>query len=126
MQRRGILRFLGILFICIFILFYNGSKIIKSFVQIEIIPENTETPLFNEGYIYEIENESEENTEEPSEPSETEKKDEDIKESVQTSAGAVKGKIISSYISPYEGSNSYSGVYLKNSTSQKINLKSFL
>lgn len=126
MQRRGILRFFGIICICLFILLYNGSQIIKKFTQLEITPQNTETPLFNGGYIQEIEDEEEYIEEIPTEPLKTENETEDIKESVQTSAGAVKGKIISSYISPYEASNSYSGVYLKNSTSQSINLKSFL
>ena len=63
------------------------------------------------------------------------------KESVQASAeetpnktesvaanteGAVKGKIISRYISPYNAGLSYNKVYLKNSTDLEINIKELL
>lgn len=44
----------------------------------------------------------------------------------QVSASAVKGKIESRYISPYTASLSYNNVYIKNSTSLKINIKEML
>ncbi len=47
-------------------------------------------------------------------------------EAKPTSAQAVKGKIISQYNSPYLASLSYDGVYVKNSTDLKINLKEFV
>ena len=40
--------------------------------------------------------------------------------------GAVKGKIISRYISPYNAGISYNKVYLKNSTDLEINIKELL
>lgn len=48
------------------------------------------------------------------------------KETATTSAAAVKGKILTRYISPYSVKDSYSGVYLKNYTSVKVDLKELL
>ncbi|MBR3908887.1 MAG: stage II sporulation protein P [Clostridia bacterium] len=48
------------------------------------------------------------------------------KETITTSAAAVKGKILTRYISPYSVKDSYSGVYLKNYTSAKVDLKELL
>lgn len=48
------------------------------------------------------------------------------KETATTSAAAVKGKILTRYISPYSVKDSYSGVYLKNYTSAKVDLKELL
>ena len=45
---------------------------------------------------------------------------------VKASAAAVKGKVISQYISPYNAPLSYDGVYLKNNTSLDISIKEFL
>ena len=45
---------------------------------------------------------------------------------VKASAAAVKGKVISQYISPYSAPLSYDGVYLKNNTSLDISIKEFL
>lgn len=47
-------------------------------------------------------------------------------ESVETSAAAIKGKIVTRYISPYTAPLSYENVYLKNSTPLQINLKTLL
>ncbi len=48
------------------------------------------------------------------------------KESAEVSASAIKGKVVTRYISPYNAGQSYSGVYLKNQTSEKIDIKSLL
>lgn len=48
------------------------------------------------------------------------------KETTTASAAAVKGKILTRYISPYSVKDSYSGVYLKNYTSAKVDLKELL
>lgn len=48
------------------------------------------------------------------------------KETTTTNAAAVKGKILTRYISPYSVKDSYSGVYLKNYTSVKVDLKELL
>ncbi len=47
----------------------------------------------------------------------------ELSESVPVSAEAVKGKIITRYISPYAAPQSYNGVYLKNSSGIEIDLK---
>lgn len=44
----------------------------------------------------------------------------------QVSAGAVKGNVISKYISPYNVALSYDGIYVKNNTSLSPNLKKLL
>lgn len=125
MQRKGILRFCLIICLCLFILLYNGVGIIKKLPKIELNEEKEETPLFNGGYIFDYEEETENLVQSTPETAE-DQKEEEIKESVQTAAGAVKGKIISSYVSPYEATYSYSGVNLKNNTNANINLKSLL
>ena len=123
MQRKGILRFLSVIFISLFIILYNGNKIIKNLNQTEF---EEETPFFNETYIFDYVETEEKEAQETVEEPQNNVKDEDTEEIVQTAAGAVKGKIITSYASPYAGSTSYSGVYLKNSTTANINLKSLL
>ncbi len=51
----------------------------------------------------------------------------DSTESVAVSAtGAVQGKVIEKFISPYTANTSYKNVYLKNNTELDINLKDFL
>ncbi len=50
----------------------------------------------------------------------------DKSSSVEVSAGAIKGKVITRYISPYNAPQSYSGVYLKNSTGVNIDIKKLL
>ncbi|MBE6810305.1 MAG: hypothetical protein E7521_04515 [Ruminococcaceae bacterium] len=51
----------------------------------------------------------------------------DTTESVMVSAsGAVQGKVIEKFISPYTANTSYNNVYLKNNTDLKINLKDFV
>ena len=124
MQRKGILRFLVVLFISFFILLYNGNKIIKKLTEIDVTEE--ETPIFNDGYIFDYDKTEENLTQTVVETPENENSNEDVMESVQTATGAVKGKIFTSYASPYAGSTSYSGVYLKNNTTTDINLKSLL
>ncbi|MBE6787086.1 MAG: stage II sporulation protein P [Ruminococcaceae bacterium] len=47
-------------------------------------------------------------------------------ETAQVSAKAVKGKIVTKYISPYNASSSYDSVYLKNSCEKSINIKNLL
>ena len=44
----------------------------------------------------------------------------------ETSAEAIKGNILSQYISPYSAKDSYDAVYLKNSTSLKVKIKDYL
>lgn len=46
--------------------------------------------------------------------------------SVMVSSGAVQGKVVEKFISPYTANTSYNNVYLKNNTELDINLKDFL
>lgn len=46
--------------------------------------------------------------------------------SVKVSADAIKGKVISQYISPYSAGLSYDKVYVKNSTNLKLSIKNYL
>ena len=51
----------------------------------------------------------------------------DTTKSVMVSAsGAVQGKVIEKFISPYTANTSYNNVYLKNNTDLNINLKDFV
>ena len=43
-----------------------------------------------------------------------------------SASGAVQGKVIEKFISPYTANTSYNNVYLKNNTDLKINLKDFV
>ncbi len=47
-------------------------------------------------------------------------------ESVAVSNSAIKGKIVTRYISPYKAPQSYGGVYMKNSTGTSVNIKQLL
>lgn len=65
-------------------------------------------------------------TQEKTTSSATSSKSSSSSEAKQTSAKAYKGKIISQYNSPYTAALSYDGVYVKNNTNLKINLKDFV
>lgn len=122
MKKSGILRLFTIFLICLTIIFYNFNVVIKE--------EKNEKKIFSSAnYFWEdegiIEEKSEENSfsiEETNNNIKTEEKEE-IKE---VSAEAVKGKIISKYISPYTAPLSYGGVYLKNNTQHNIDIKKLL
>ncbi len=47
-------------------------------------------------------------------------------ESIAVSNSAIKGKIVTRYISPYKAPQSYGGVYMKNSTGTSVNIKQLL
>ncbi len=56
----------------------------------------------------------------------TTKNDNKKEESTTVSAPAIKGKIVTRYISPYKAPQSYSGVYMKNSTGVNVDIKQLL
>ncbi|MBQ6847702.1 MAG: stage II sporulation protein P [Clostridia bacterium] len=58
--------------------------------------------------------------------SKSETANEQKEEAVETSAEAIKGKIITQYNSPYLAKDSYNKVYLKNNTSLDISIKKYL
>ncbi len=113
--------------VCLLFLWYSffGSSYIKAKIQptfTDIFSENTEKeqilPKKTENSKENIKNESQKE-----EIKETVSKKE---EAVEASAEAIKGKIVTRYISPYNAPQSYSGVYLRNLTSEKIDIKKLL
>lgn len=66
---------------------------------------------------------SENTTEIKENTSKNDQKKEEVKE---VSAAAVKGKIVTRYISPYKAPQSYASVYMKNSTGVKVDIKQLL
>ncbi len=121
----GIIRLVFCYALCLFFLCYFFCGAVNT------IPKNN--PTFTDIF----ENSSEISLPKEEKSPETEKKDtqsteisskEETKktESQSVSAAAIKGKILTRYISPYTAPMSYNGVYLKNSTSLDINLKNLL
>ncbi len=113
--------------ICLIFLFYAffGNNTIK----LKIPPtftdnfEKTEpkTEKTQENLQESIKNTPKEQSEKEQETGKAEKSD-----SKAVSAEAIKGKVITRYISPYNAPQSYSGVYLKNSTGVAIDIKKLL
>ena len=117
MQKGAFLRFLTCILICFSVVLYNVLGI-KTDISISVKGEITtdEISFFDDSFPT------------TKEPQIKEEKIEEKAETpiVQASTEAVKGNIISKYISPYTAGLSYDGVYVKNSTSLDINLKDFL
>ncbi len=88
--------------------------------------DNFEKTAQNSENLLENLEKAEENT--PKNQEKTEKKEsEGLKtSSKEVSAQAIKGKIITRYISPYNAPKGYSGVYLKNSTGVEVDIKKLL
>ena len=95
---------------------------------------HTNTPTFTDIFSQKVEKEIENEQKEPQkdtlskkeEPKtqNSSKKETSKAQSVEASAEAIKGKVIERYISPYNAPQSYGGVYLKNSTGVKVDIKS--
>ena len=124
MKKWAVLRFVLSAFLCFSIILYNGFDLVKPSVKTtQKTAQKSNILLTNE--VMKTENIQTEKKEDKKEntlstPQKTEE------EAVKTSADAIKGKIISQYISPYKTSPSYNNVYLKNSTNLNINLKELL
>lgn len=122
MKNNGILRLLAIFLIFISVFLYN----IKNTIEInnkKIIYTEKEQDLI---YFWE---DIEENLKEKNQEKENQEKETVSHSSnsvVEASTEAIKGKILSQYISPYNAPLSYNGVYLKNNTELEINLKEFI
>lgn len=113
MQKAAFFRFLTCILICVSIVLYNfleEKTDISISVKGEIATDNIS--FFDDSFPA------------SNEPQKVEKEEE--KPATQVSAEAVKGNIISKYISPYSAGLSYDGVYVKNCTSLDINLKNIL
>lgn len=115
MQKGAFCRFILCFAICLSIIIYNGVKIINP-VKADI-KEGTETyniSFFDDSFPIE------------KEEVKAETKEETTVNTVPASTGAVKGNIISKYISPYSANLSFDGVYVKNSTTLTPNIKNLL
>ena len=115
MQKGAFCRFIFCFAICLSIIIYNGVKIINP-VKADI-KEETETyniSFFDDSFPIE------------KEEVKAETKEETTVNTVPASTGAVKGNIISKYISPYSANLSFDGVYVKNSTTLTPNIKNLL
>lgn len=115
MRIGGIIRFFVVCLACFSIFLYNAADIFSA----------QKTPL-KEAEEKEIFIEEEEVEEVVSTPEKQEEKPAESTSSVAVSAGAVKGKIIEKYISPYTAKLSYNNVYVKNSSGLSVNIKQLL
>ncbi len=130
MQGKGIIRFSAAAVLCITVLLYNTFDYINIFLT---SGKNTDNPslIFFDDTLRETEEKEEtikeENTQQISQNTEqTSSQEVSSEKAVETLTGAVKGKIISGYVSPYTAPISYNKVYMKNSTSASVDIKSML
>ncbi len=135
MQKAAYFRFIISLLICFTVLSYNVKGMIAPFYA----KETVKTEEKKETYSKQTYEEKKEETEKKEEEKKTEKADKTVS-SVSSSASKtssvssvavsapkdVKGKIISQYISPYYAPQSYSKVYMKNSTGVSVDIKKLL
>lgn len=129
MSKNGVLRLFLIFSSCFAIIFCNAAKIIKKDSFFHIFESKGTADYFSsDGGTLDLKPEAPQKTESETEKKETASETENTTDtsSKQASAEAVKGKIISQYISPYNAPLSYNGVYVKNSTDLKIDIKSLL
>ena len=123
MQVSAILRIILVFIITFSVLAYNtGSAIISS---AEIEEKTFIGGTSGQDILEEEKNETIIDKEKKEENVNIETKKEETASTV-VSAEAVKGKIISKYVSPYSTGLSYNNVYVKNSTGLNIDLKSML
>ena len=120
MQKRAVLRLFTVFFICFSVIIYNVKQITSKsevfYVEEEVKSEKTSKKEEEKEIVHE-----EQKIEEISKEEVTSKS-----ESLSVSAGAIKGKIIEKYISPYSTGLSYNSVYIKNETGLDIDIKSLL
>ena len=118
-----------ICYLCCFVFLLHaflGSTTIKH----ENTPTFTDIFSKTEEKVQKEENTSSKNQEtsskQESKPQEATKSNTESNKSAEVSAAAIKGKVVTRYISPYNAPQSYSGVYLKNSTGVNVDIKSIL
>ena len=125
-NRSSIIRFLASALVVALLLTYTSIKGLSythtDFIVYASSPTfvNNITSTSTDDFKYETsQNSSQENTTVSSAP--------DSSTTVPVSAsGAVQGKIIEKFISPYTANTSYNNVYLKNNTDLTVNLKDFV
>ena len=123
MQNQGLLRFVSICLIISAILIYNIGFFFKTLnVSSDSFITVTEISNISKNDTAKTVSETE-NSSFAALPSE---QNNESSQAVEVSAEAVKGKIISKYISPYTAALSYDGIYLKNSTELDVDIKGLL
>ena len=127
MKNGAVLRFITICVVSVCVIFYNlftnlDFKAVTNEPQ-KILNTSYAPSIKFENKKNEETNHQTQNNESKQNNSSTENKN---NSSVAVSAGAIKGKIETRYISPYNSSTVYDKVYLKNNTSLKIDIKSLL
>lgn len=118
----GYLRYFTSCLICFCLVFYNFYLTVNSDTPKGEIQFN-----FNDNFSVFSQNKTTEQQQtqtvsQASQPQQTNQS----QSSVTTSTSAVKGKVLSQYISPYKAPLSYNNTYVKNSTPLKIDIKSLL
>lgn len=118
MKRKRNICFYISLILAVFLVFYNINAVFKpQNKEIRIAQKSVKVSFFNDSLNpFFLEADA------PAEP----QKNNTPTETVEVMTGDIKGKIIEKYISPYTAATSYDGVYMKNSTGTKIDIKSFL
>lgn len=126
MRKKAILRMVTAEILCLIVLLYNLFSPMSQGVNAAekkeefhpyFFPDELETESIEQTQKEEIKSENP-----PLEQTQTETKD----ETVYAQTGAIKGKIISQYVSPYTAKTSYNGIYMKNNTSAAVDIKALL
>ncbi|MBR4973468.1 MAG: stage II sporulation protein P [Clostridia bacterium] len=119
MKSGGIIRFFVCCVLGFSILVYNSVNILGYSPQKEKNQPLTEITFFDDSFNFEEKLQISQNTVNAQNTQNTQT-------FVEVATGAVKGNIISKYISPYNASLSYDSIYVKNNTSLSPNLKKLL
>ena len=119
MKSGGIIRFFVCCILGFSILVYNSVNILGYSPQKEKNQPLTEITFFDDSFNFEEKLQISQNTVNAQNTQNTQT-------FVEVATGAVKGNIISKYISPYNASLSYDSIYVKNNTSLSPNLKKLL
>ena len=123
MKKGAIIRFITVCIACFSIIFYNIFGAFDFFEGMEYKELKKDTVIIQN--LPEKEEKEEKNTtSKVEEKKETATNNQTV--SVEVSAKAIKGKIQTKYISPYNAPLSYNKVYLKNNTELKIDIKELL
>ena len=129
MAKRSLLNVILVFILCYGIIFYNISTLFVSPNDTVTKKPSTEEVLTKENKDKEEAVSSEIVSSTPFQaetPTDNSVSSTNSSASLPVSAGAVKGKIISQYISPYKASSSYNKVYMKNSTGTEVSIKELL
>ena len=136
-MRGGIIRIVIINTLCLLTVFYSGIRYFSPSAATAIIPAAADSEKIQQ----KEENESKTNSEKTTENDKNKEVSQSQSSSASsasassssqtgsakpTSAAAVKGKIVSRYISPYTAGLSYDSVYVKNSSGLDISIKKYL